>query len=83
MIEVLAQNAPEVAQAANAVATGIGGNLTSAFGCLAGALAVGFIGYKACESAGRNPEASGKVLVQSIIAMALAEGVAILSLLLG
>lgn len=61
----------------------IEGNLTAALGCLAGAISVGIIGYKACESVGRNPASSAKVLVQSIIAMALAEGVAILSLILG
>lgn len=60
----------------------ISGSLTSALGCLGGALGVGLIGYKACESVARNPEASTSILVQSIIAMALAEGVAILSLIL-
>lgn len=64
-------------------AVAIGGNLTSALGCLGGALGVGIIGYKACESCGRNPEASGKILTQAILGMALAEGVAILSLLMG
>mgnify|MGYP001054429766 CR=1 FL=1 len=79
MIEVLA-----VAEAATeAVQSGITGSITSALGALGGALGVGLIGYKACESVGRNPEASGKVLIQSILAMALAEGVAILCLLMG
>lgn len=63
--------------------TGITGNLTAGLGCLAGAFGVGLIGMKACESVGRNPGAAGKILTQSIIAMALAEGVAILSLVIG
>ena len=68
---------------AEAAVTAISGNLTSALGCLGGALGVALIGYKACESCGRNPDASGKILTQSILGMALAEGVAILSLLMG
>jgi len=64
-------------------ASGVTGSVTSALGALGGALGVGLIGYKACESVGRNPEASGKVLIQSILAMALAEGIAILCLLMG
>ena len=34
------------------------------------------IGTKAVEAVGRNPGASGKILVQSILGMALAEAVA-------
>lgn len=58
------------------------GNLTSAFGLLGAALGVGLIGFKAAEAVGRNPGASGKVLVQAIIGMALAEGLGILALFL-
>jgi F-type H+-transporting ATPase subunit c len=60
----------------------ITGNLTSAFGLLGAALGVGLIGLKAAEAVGRNPGASGKVLVQAIIGMALAEGLGILALFL-
>jgi len=77
----LAAEGAEVA--AEVVKSGIGGSITSAIGAFGGAIGVGLIGYKACESVGRNPEASGKVLIQSILAMALAEGVAILCLLMG
>ena len=59
------------------------GNLTSAFGLLGAALGVGLIGFKAAEAVGRNPGASGKILVQAIIGMALAEGLGILALFLG
>lgn len=60
----------------------IGRGLTAALGCLAAAIGVGLIGAKAVESVGRNPGASGKVLVQSIIGMALAEAVAFYALFL-
>ena len=45
--------------------------------CAGGAaIGVGLIGAKAVEAVGRNPGASGKILVQSILGMALAEAVA-------
>jgi F-type H+-transporting ATPase subunit c len=58
------------------------GNLTSGLGLLGAAIGVGLIGFKAAEAVGRNPGASGKVLVQAIIGMALAEGLGILALFL-
>lgn len=74
MIDIIAQAAP--------AATGITGNIASAFGLLGAAIGVGLIGTKAAESVGRNPGASGKILVQAIIGMALAEGLGILALFL-
>lgn len=59
-----------------------GGEIQGAIGCAAAAIGVGLIGTKAVESVGRNPGASGKVLVQSIIGMALAEAVAFYALFL-
>ena len=46
------------------------------------AIAVGLIGMKACEAVGRNPEASTKVLVQSILAIAFAEAIVFYALFL-
>ncbi|MGF1484248.1 MAG: ATP synthase F0 subunit C [Opitutales bacterium] len=84
MFELLAQADPAATvEAVQQTTFQITGSVTAAFGTLGGALGVGLIGYKACESVGRNPDSSGKVLIQSILAMALAEGVAILSLILG
>jgi F-type H+-transporting ATPase subunit c len=60
----------------------IAGNITSGLGLLGAALGVGLIGFKAAEAVGRNPGASGKILVQAIIGMALAEGLGILALFL-
>lgn len=59
------------------------GSVQGALGCLAAAIGVGLVGTKAVESVGRNPGASGKILVQSIIGMALAEAVAFYALFLG
>lgn len=46
------------------------------------AIGVGLVGFKAAEAVGRNPGASGKILVQSILGMALAEGLGVLALFL-
>lgn len=54
----------------------ITGSIQGALGCLAAAIGVGLVGAKAAEAVGRNPGASGKILIQSIIGMALAEAVA-------
>jgi F-type H+-transporting ATPase subunit c len=51
----------------------------AAFGA---AIAVGIIGMKASDAVGRNPEASTKVLVQSILAIAFAEAIVFYTLFL-
>ena len=58
------------------------GNIAQGIALFASALGVGIIGYHAVEAVGRNPGAAGKVLVQSILALALAEGLGVLSLVL-
>lgn len=60
----------------------LGKGITAGLGCFAAAIGVGLVGTKAVEAVGRNPGASGKVLVQSIIGMALAEAVAFYALFL-
>ena len=57
------------------------GGLLVAIGGLGPALGIGFIGAKAMESIGRNPEASGKILPAMLIGMAFAEAIAIYALL--
>ncbi len=59
------------------------GSIQGGLGCLGAAVGVGFVGAKAAEAVGRNPGASGKILVQGIIGMALAEAVAFYALFLG
>lgn len=53
-----------------------------AIGGIGPAIAIGLIGAKAMEALGRNPEASGKILPAMLIAMALAEAIAIYALIL-
>jgi len=61
---------------------GIDGSIQGGLGCFAAAIGVGLVGAKAVEAVGRNPGASGAILVQSIIGMALAEAVAFYALFL-
>ena len=49
---------------------------------LAKALAIGLIGAKAMEAIGRNPEATGKILVPMLLVSAFAEAVAIYALVI-
>ncbi len=72
---------PLLAEAAAAV-SGVSGSLTLAVAGAGAALGIGLIGMKAVEAVGRNPGASGKVLTLSIIAMALAEAIAIYALII-
>jgi len=71
---MLAQAAPEVASPFLAFKGGIA--------CLGAALGVGFVGAKATEAVGRNPDAFGKILVIGILGMAFAEAVAFYGLLI-
>ncbi|TVR47679.1 MAG: ATPase [Puniceicoccaceae bacterium] len=61
----------------------ISGNLQIALAAVAIPLGIGIIGYKAVESVGRNPGASTKILVQSIIGMAFAEAIIFFVIFLG
>ena len=45
-------------------------------------LGIGFIGAKAMEAIGRNPEAAGKILVPMLLAAAFAEAIAIYALVI-
>jgi F-type H+-transporting ATPase subunit c len=51
------------------------GSLHVALAAIGAAIAVGLIGMRATEAVGRNPGASTKVLVQSILAIAFAEAI--------
>lgn len=57
---------------AKALVMGIGG--------VGPAIGIGLIGSKAMEAIGRNPEATGKLFVPLLLAMAFAEAIAIYSL---
>ena len=61
----------------------ITGNLHVALAALGAAIGVGFIGMKAAEAVGRNPGASTPILIQSMLAIALAEGIVFIAIFLG
>lgn len=63
-----------LAPVAKAIAIGLG--------ALGPGLGIGFIGAKAMESIGRNPEAAGKILVPMLLACAFAEAIAIYALVI-
>lgn len=77
ILDSIVMGAAETAAAVSALTP-----LGKGFAVLGAAVAVGLIGSKAAEAVGRNPGASGKILVQSILGMALAEGLGILSIIL-
>jgi F-type H+-transporting ATPase subunit c len=86
MIHILAEAATSVAAQAPQAAAAAGsvfGNIQGSLGCLGAAIGVGLVGAKAVEAVGRNPGASGKILVQGILGMALAEAVAFYAIFLG
>ena len=56
--------------------------ITIAIGGFGPALAVGFIGAKAMESIGRNPESLDKLFVPMLLGMAFAEAIAIYALVI-
>jgi len=56
--------------------------LAIGIGALGPGIGVGLIGAKAMEAIGRNPEASGKVLVAMLLAAAFAEAIAIYALVI-
>lgn len=58
------------------------GNLHVGLAAFAAAITVGWIGMKASEAVGRNPGASTKILVQSILAIAFAEAIVFYTLFL-
>lgn len=54
--------------------------ITMALGGIFPALAIGWMGSKAMEAIGRNPEAAGKLQTILILVVAFAEAIAIYSL---
>lgn len=58
------------------------GNLHVGLAALGAALAVGLIGMKASDAVGRNPNASTKIMVQSILSIAFAEAIVFYALFL-
>ncbi len=61
-------------------ATQFAAALAIGIGALGPALAIGMLASKAMEAIGRNPEASGSILTNMILAIAFAEAIAIYAL---
>jgi F-type H+-transporting ATPase subunit c len=61
----------------------IQGSIHIGLAAIGSALGVGLIGMKASEAVGRNPGAATPILVQSILAMAFAEGIIFFAIFLG
>jgi len=68
------ENAGVYTMLAKALAIGVGS--------IGPGLGIGFIGAKAMEAIGRNPEAAGKILVPMLLAAAFAEAIAIYALVI-
>lgn len=56
--------------------------LAIGLGSIGPGLGIGMIGSKAMESIGRNPEATGKILVPMLLAAAFCEAIAIYALVI-
>lgn len=56
--------------------------LAIGLGAMGPGIGIGLIGAKAMESIGRNPEATGKILVPMLLASAFAEAIAIYALVI-
>lgn len=58
----------------------IGMAIAAGLGVLGPAIGIGIIGGKAMEAIGRNPEATGKITTNMILAIVFAEALGILAL---
>jgi F-type H+-transporting ATPase subunit c len=56
--------------------------LAIGLGAIGPGIGIGLIGAKAMEAIGRNPEATNKILVPMLLALAFAEAVAIYALVI-
>ena len=62
--------------------TPLAAGLAIGLGAIGPGIGIGILGSKAMEAIGRNPEASGTVLLPMIIGIAFAEAVAIYALVI-
>ncbi|MBI2040353.1 ATP synthase F0 subunit C [Candidatus Microgenomates bacterium] len=61
---------------------GLPSALAIGLGALGPGLGIGFIGAKAMEAIGRNPDAQAKILPAMLLGMAFAEAIAIYALVI-
>jgi F-type H+-transporting ATPase subunit c len=60
----------------------IGAGLAMGLGALGPALGIGLLGFGAMQALGRNPEASGVIMTNMILAIAFAEAIGIYALII-
>jgi F-type H+-transporting ATPase subunit c len=60
----------------------LGAGLAIGLGAIGPGIGIGLIGYGALQALGRNPEARGPIMTYMILAIVLAEAVAIYALVL-
>ena len=58
----------------------LGAGLSMGLGAIGPGIGIGLIGYGALQALGRNPEAKGSIMTYMILAIVLAEAVAIYAL---
>ncbi len=56
--------------------------LAIGIGSIGPGIGIGFIGGKAMEAIGRNPEAASKILIPMLLAAAFAEAIAVYALII-
>ena len=66
----------------NFMSISMSGNLSVGLAALGAAIGVGLIGGRASDAVGRNPSASTKIMVQSILSIAFAEAIVFYALFL-
>ncbi len=75
---------PEATTAVAAAASALDKNLlvamTMGFGAIVPAFSIGWIGMKAMEAIGRNPEAANRIQTPMVLSIAFTEAIAIYSL---
>lgn len=82
-VEALQAGAAAVAENLDALrAANVNGSFTLGVAGAGAGIGIGLTGYSAAQAVGRNPGAFGNILTISIIAMALAEAIAIYALVL-
>lgn len=78
----LAQETEEIARAQNEQAMKmLAAGLAIGLGALGPGIGIGILGYGAMQALGRNPEARGPIMTNMILAIAMAEAIAIYALI--
>jgi len=83
LAETGAEAAGAVAHGIGNIGKGIGGGLAAGLAVLGGGMGIGRIGGSAVEAIARQPEASGTIATNMLIAAALVEGATLFAVVVG